>query len=340
MTSRRVAVVAVVLITAAALLGAYGFRRPGRQAHVAASMPVSTAASAALRDAPMQPMRVATSYARGNEQPAPREDSLRGSAVDGAVNFDAAGRPRSDRELRRLFDYFLTRLGERDEAQVRDDVLAYLRDGLRLDAPAQSQVLAWFDAYVATGRATAELPRSGDPVIDAAQLQALHRARLGDALARAWFGEDDDYAAYTAQRLAIEHDGVLTAQDRAQRLSDLEGTLDPLQLEGMHAATDFQIAVAQSRELDASSADAAARLAERAALWGDDAALRLAALDQAESEWHRRAAAYARARAEILASSALAPSARDARLQSLLDGFTDPEQRRLLSLAQASVDWR
>lgn len=269
--------------------------------------------------------------------PPPRADSLRGSSVDGAVNFDARGSPLADRDLRRLFDYFLARLGERDIDAIRNDVWAHVRDVLQLDASAQARVLAWFDAYVVVARMSAELLRSGDPVADAARLRELHRARLGDELARAWFGDDDDYAAYTAARLALEHDARLDAAQKSQRRAELDATLDPRQRDDLRASTDFQIAAAQSRALDAAGADTAARFADRAALWGEDAAARLALLDQAEASWNARAAGYARARAGVLGDATLAPTARAARLRELLADFSEAEQRRLLALAAANA---
>ena len=265
------------------------------------------------------------------------EDSLRGSDVDGGVTLDANGNPKADRALRRLFDYFLARIGERDAAMIRADLFAHLRDALHLDAMAQARVMDWFDRYVAVQRAAVEMARSGDLRRDAARLRDLHRGLLGDELARAWFGSEDDYAGYTAERLALAHDASLSAAAKAQRMVELESKMDPLERENYHAATDFQIASMQSQQFEAAGTDAATRYVERAALWGEDAATRLGALDQAEADWNARIAAYARARDALLANTALNASAREAQLAALLNGFSEPERRRVLSLAQANL---
>lgn len=264
-------------------------------------------------------------------------DSLRGTRVDGAVNPGADALPRADRDLRRLFDYFLARLGERDPATIRADLDAHLRDALRLGAAARTQVLAWFDLYVEGERAVAALPRSGDPVRDAALLRRTHQRYLGGELAQAWFFADDDYAAYTAQRVALQRDARIDAQQLSQRLDELDATLDPAEREGRQQATDFQIAVAQSRELAAADAGADARFVERAALWGDAAALRLGALDDADARWNTRMHTYALARARLLGDAALGERERAARLDALLEDFSAAEQRRVLSLAQANL---
>jgi len=257
--------------------------------------------------------------------------------VDGGVHFDANGRPRADRDLRRLFDYFLARTGERAPEQVRADLLAYLRDVLGLDAAAQAQLLAWYDVYLDTGRAAAVLSRSGNLADDLARLHALHRERLGETLAQAWFGEEDDYADRTAQRLAIGHDDSLLPAQREEKLAQLDQSLDPAQRENLHASTDFQLAVAQSEQFSADHADVQTRHAERVALWGEDAARRLDALDQANQDWQRRLDDYSRRRDAVVADPALAPSVREQRLQDLLSGFSDAERRRVLSLADAGL---
>jgi lipase chaperone LimK len=270
--------------------------------------------------------------------PAPREDSLRGTQVDGAVHLDANGRPKADRDLRRLFDYFLARTGEHTPEQIRADLLAYLRDVLALDAAAQAQLLAWYDAYLDTGRAAAALSRSGNLADDLARLHALHRERLGEALAQTWFGEEDDYADHTAQRLAIGHDDSLSPAQREEKLAQLDQSLEPAQRESLHASTDFQLAVAQSEQFTADHADASTRHAERAALWGEDAAKRLDALDQANRDWQQRLAVYTSGCNAVVNDAALPTASRELRLQALLSGFGDAERRRVLSLAHCPQD--
>src|SRR3569623_369510 len=261
----------------------------GMQMWKAASRPPGAAllrASARTLAAAVSAESVASGHASSVHVPSaapvmPREDSLRGTQVDGAVHLDANGRPVADRDLRRLFDYFLARTGERGSAQIRADLLAYLRDTLGLDAAAQARLLAWYDAYLDTGRAAADLARSGDLAEDQARLPALHRERLGAELAKAWFGAEDDYADHTAQRLAIGHDEALSPQQREEKLAQLDRSLDPARREDIHASPEFQLAVAQSDQFAADHADVSTRHAERAALWGEDAAQRLDALDQA-----------------------------------------------------------
>ena len=156
-------------------------------------------------------------------------DSLRGSEVDGGVRLGADGRVVADRELRRLFDYFLSRLGERDPARIRADLLAWLQAQAQLDAGARSEVLQLFDRYVELQRASAALGRSDDLAADLERLSELRRRELGEALAQAWFGEEEAYAASTLQRLALARDSSLDAATRAQRQAEIDAQLTPEQ---------------------------------------------------------------------------------------------------------------
>lgn len=260
------------------------------------------------------------------------EDSLRGTEVDGQIRLDAAGNLVADRELRRLFDYFLARLGERSPEQIRADLLAWLQLQTALSADVRAATLQLFDRYVELQRASAALGRRDDLAADLERLRELRRRELGGELARAWFGEEEDYAALTAQRLALSRDGGLDAATRSARLAELDARLDPQQREARAQSTDFQLALAQSAQMEAQQLSPEQRTQQRSELWGEAAAQRLGDLDQQELDWNSRLRTYARAREQLLADSALAPSVREVKLQKLLQGFSEEERRRVLAL--------
>lgn len=266
-----------------------------------------------------------------------REDSLRGTQVDGGVRLDTNGRLVADRELRRLFDYFLARLGERSPEQIRADLLAWLQTQPQLDATARAEVTRLFDRYVELQRASAALGRSSDLRADLQRLRELRERELGSELARTWFGEEQDYAEQTLARLALASDASLDAQTRAQRLAELDRRQDPQQRAAREASTDFQLAVAQSEQLAATDASAQQRAQQRRELWGDEAAVRLAELDQQEASWQLRLRAYAQAREQLFADRSLAPQQREIRLARLLSDFSEAEQRRVLTLAEEGL---
>lgn len=327
------------LVVAAALFGLLLFyfftqstsRQQLPQAATAAPAAALVAEASAVRTLP-HPGPAPGSTAAGM-----RADSLRGSEIDGGVRLGADGRVAPDRELRRLFDYFLSRLGERDATQIRADLLAWLQTQSQLDATARNDVLSLFDRYVELQRASAALGRSDDLAADLKRLSDLRRRELGEALAQAWFGEEEAYAASTLERLALVRDTTLDPATRAQRQAEIDAQLDPQQRAARADSTDYQIAVAQSEQLAADRASASQRAQQRTELWGADAAGRLAQLDEQELSWQLRLHAYAQAREQLFADRALAPAQRDLRLERLLQGFSEAERRRVQALAEEGL---
>lgn len=264
-------------------------------------------------------------------------DSLRDTEVDGTVNLSPAGRPRIDRDLRRLFDYFLTRLGERGLPAIRADVSRHVSAQLstRLSPEAVAEVMDQFDAYVALTRELAALAPTGDSRADFARLQALRRQRLGDAIAEAWYGDEERYLQNTLDRQAVMSDASLSASERAAALAALDATLDPAQRVARAPTDTMAVAVAQTEAFAAANTAPAERFAERERLYGHDAAQRLAALDREHAQWQARLATYNQRRQRLLADRALDDTARTQALQSLLAAsFNGNERLRVEALAR------
>lgn len=260
---------------------------------------------------------------------AAQRDALRDTQVDGAITLDAAGRPVADRAMRRLFDYFLIRIGERDLAGVRSDVQQHLRGQL---APAAlAQVMAWFDAYVSLQRESAALGATDDLQADLQRRHELRRKRLGDAMAEAWFGEEERDAAYAIARRAVLRDPALDAASRKARLATLAKEY------GRDEETDAaQLAIDVEALLDARQASASQRFAEREAMFGKDAAQRLADLDASRAQWNARIADFRARRDGILAHHGLSEAQRKEQVDALLSAFTPEERPRVLVLAGAA----
>lgn len=302
-------------------LGLSGWRREATPARTSVS---ATAPTRGLADAQAEPRARAAAAAAG--------DSLRGTEADGAVTLDAAGKPAIDRGLRRLFDYFLTRLGEREPAAIRDDLRRYLQP--RLGAPALAQVLAWFDAYVALERESAALGAGGDLRADLERRRELRRRRLGEAVAQAWYGEDERRLEHAIARQDLLRDRSLTPAQRAQRLRELDAaqglSADPTRGESEAVA----LAMRQSAQYEAEGVAPERRYAEREAAFGAPAAQRLGQLDQRRAQWNQRLNTYRAQRDRILADPGLSAAQRQARLAALLAPFDARERLRVEALTR------
>lgn len=252
-------------------------------------------------------------------------DSLRGTEVDGAITLDASGRPIADRGMRRLFDYFLARIGEQSLPAIRAALSAHLSTTYR--APVVSAVLDHYDAYVALMQEMAALSPTGDDLQDAERLHALRRARLGDAIAEAWYGDEERYLQATLARRAIVEDTSLDDAKKAAALAALDASLDPAQRAGRQQTDAMNDAVAQTAGFDAAGTSDAERFAEREKTVGREAAQRLAALDREHAAWNARLADFSAQRQRLLSDTRLSEAARVQAVQALMASRFDARER-------------
>lgn len=251
------------------------------------------------------------------------ESSLRGAAIDGELSFDADGRLTADLGLRRLFDHFLSLSGEFSLADMRrliDDTVRSMHGDAAAD-----QAAGWFERYLTLLRAMDVAAFPTDPLARAEALHALRRQHLGEDAARAMFGDEEAALDLALARRAVLHAGDLPADERARLLEALEETQPAALREVRLDSESAELAERQTRRFDALAADAATRHAERAALWGEEAAQRLARLDAERADWDARVAHYLSARDALGAD----PQALDAWLRG---NFSDTERRRLAAL--------
>ncbi len=226
-------------------------------------------------------------------------NSLRDTAVDGEVSIDPDGSVRLNLELRRMFDYYLTRSGEMPSA----DLIAWIETqfDMRYSLAVATQLKSLFAQYRSYLRAlNAEAPRLQmlPPRLRLQALDELRIQRLGQAMADAFFASERAWDSFTQDRLDLARDQSITPQVRAQREREL---LQRLPLELAQSYTD------QSK-LDSKltvnlPAAASQRFAAREQLFGTEAARRFEALDQGQAAFEARVRSYLTAREQQRASS-------------------------------------
>jgi lipase chaperone LimK len=260
--------------------------------------------------------------------------SLAGTTPDGAATAAPDQSLVLAPALIRLFDYWLTTVGERPIAAIRSDVEHDL-DG-RLGPRAARQAKDLFSRYVlfktalkgqrparSTGRGVDRL-REG-----LRMMLALRATYFTDAESQALFGPQDAEASAALARMAIEQDPALGDAQRRDKLAALDARLPA----SARAEREAPLAVvhleeaAQKIRAQGGSEDDVYRM--RAAAASPEAANRLADLDRDEAAWKARIAAYRSQR-----SAALAGPGSDADRQAALGDlrnrlFTPEEQRRL-----------
>lgn len=261
---------------------------------------------------------------------APFVPSMAGTRPDGPVRAAPAGALTIDAELRHLFDYYLSALGEADLPAIRAGIEQELAHRLQPAAAAEAKrLLGQYLAYkaaLADTEAAAASPAGSS-------LAAAARARLGvmqgqrqrfftSAEAAGLFGDSDARDLDAIARLELMDNKALAPQQREERLAELDRRLPPeLQAE---RAEPLRIVTLEERVAAARAGGAGEddifRL--RASALDPQAANRLAQLDREQADWLRRIAAY-RSEASRLGGN---PAA----LQQLRDSFFTPfEQKRL-----------
>ncbi len=259
-----------------------------------------------------------------------QQSSLRGTTRDGDIAFDAGGRLVLDANLRRRFDYYLALSGEFSDIDIRTLLLGDVADAH--GASAAAEVAEAFDRYLDLRADLAHSRMSTDLAERFEQVRAARRTWFGDD-ADAMFGDEEAHVAYTLERQALEASDELDDAERRSRLDQLEARRPATERAVQRDASAALLVAEQTRQLDALGADATDRHAERAELWGEQAADRLARLDRERADWDRRLAGYARSRAALIADSTLDASTRAAALDRLRrESFAPTERLRVEAL--------
>lgn len=270
---------------------------------------------------------------------APLPPSFAGTQVDGQFRLDAAGNLLIERDIRRIFDYFLSAYGEDSLKATIERLQAYVRS--QLDEPAESQALALLEQYLEYKRQLVQLEKDLPQMasLDALRqreqaVQNLRASLFSVETHQAFFAEEEAYNGFTLQRLAIRHDQTLDDQQKAEALDRLRASL-PEELQALLAPQLQAELRQQTAALQAQGASAAQIQQLRLQLVGAEATARLEALDQQRQQWRQRLADYRREKARVLANDGLSESDKQAAIAELAaQRFDDSERLRLEAAEQ------
>ena len=246
--------------------------------------------------------------------------TLDGTAIDGQLRTGGDGELLVDRHTRWLFDYFLTAEDELGDDRLRAEVVAEAND--RLDRDAARRAIEIFDAYVEFRREAREIGRDEDLSLEdtAALLRDAYARHLGEVQG---FSADLDLIDQAVAVRRVLDDATLDRKAKAERIGALLGR-------GEHTAAMAPArahrAVAEAR---ARGADDEELFAIRAELLGEEAARRLATLDQERAAWQARLDDYRR-EASRIREAILDDAARAEALDRLVaERFSQSERLRL-----------
>lgn len=302
------------------------YLQPGHQptqftppaATATATQPVQAPAAEALTPTDQDTQKKATTLALPS--------SFVGTEVDGSFRVDAAGNLIISEDIRRIFDYFLASIGE----ESLDASVSRLRNYIdsQLQEPARARAQALLEQYLSYKRELVLLERDLPQMasLDAMRqretaMQAL-RARLFDSEThQAFFAREEGYNRFTLERLAIQYDSTMSAEEKGVAVDRLRASL-PEELQ-QHTA-----------RLQAEGASAAQIRQMRQQLVGAEATTRLEALDSQRQSWQRRLDDYITAKAKIQVNEGLSSGDKRAAIEALAAERFDERERLRLDAAE------
>lgn len=266
--------------------------------------------------------------------------SLQGTEVDGELEVDANGHLRITNGVRRVFDYFLSAVGEEPLESIIARIRAYIRHKLPAMAAAEAEQL--LDSYLNYKRgleAVQQVQATGATLdLDAVrrqmqQVQALRSQFFTPEVVAAFFGDEDVYDRYTLARLEVMQNKSLSPTQRAQQLAGLEDMLPPAMRESLKVVNQVQDLEALTQDWKRRGGTTAELRQIRESVVGPEAANRLEALDQERASWDQRMTAWYAERQAILGNASLSESDRQQQVAELRrQRFSEAERTRVESL--------
>ena len=346
----------IVAITVAVILW---FRPDQSDADVAAdtSVTVDNGSSNAMTDMsdPYKGLEVSstqnnTEFTTGLER---LPSSLQGTQVDGEIIIDENKQLVVTEGLRRLFDYFLSALGEEDEATILARVESYIRH--HTPEPAASQAIAIFNQYVIylkqlskieASYGNLQLQATQDGKLDlnmiAQRRQDITKARqqnFDQATITAFFGSDDTYDDYSISMLTIEQDDQLSSTQKAAARQDYISRMSDNAIKAnIEQQANLNELITRTEQMKAQGASAEALYNMRRKLVGEAAAGRLATVDVEDANFDQRFDQYQAQKQGILTQNSDNAQARAQITQLEQQLFNDAERKRLEAYGAMQAD--
>lgn len=262
--------------------------------------------------------------------------TLQGSTQTGAIGLPVYA------ELKRLFDYYLSAVGEQGIEAITSKIS--LEIDRRLPPSQAPEAKRLLELYLAFKRELVELEKR--PNLAGAGVQAIRERLLAMQDLRSqyfsaretegMFGFDDAYDMDAVARLEINQNPGLNAAQKKEQLAVIEASMPAFLREDREASRVVVRIESQAQAMRASGANDDDIYRMRAKELDPQAASRLAEVDRDELAWKNRLAKYLNRRRELLATHADRPDAE--RLQALAElqesQFTPDERRRLAAYEQ------
>lgn len=274
--------------------------------------------------------------------------SLQGTDVDGEIIIDDNRQLIVTEGLRRLFDYFLSALGEEDEAVISARVERYIRH--HTPEPAASQAVVLFDQYTAYLKAMPEIEKrysmlqlqatkSGELDLNAVAQQkqevaTLRQQYFDKPTITAFFMSEDEYDDYSMAMVRIHQNPQMSEAQKYAAVQDYISRLPDNTIKtNIEQQANLNALITRTDMMKTQGASPEALYNMRRELVGAPAAARLAQMDQEDASFDKRFTQYQSQKQRLLSQNT-----DHTRAQKQIDEleqqlFSDTERKRLIGYA-------
>lgn len=212
--------------------------------------------------------------------------TYQGTQPDGAIHLDESGRVIIDKDMKRLFDYYLSAMGELPLDQMRKYLAKFA--GKQLNPEQLEQMLTYFDQYqyyLTQAAVFSQTIEKDTNLQEKMNLLSEFRVdKLGLTMANAFFADEQAYIEY-----------VMSDKNNTEPVDQQQNWL-----QAENQATEFQDVVIENREFNQMNRlDSPDVYQYRLEKYGKDAAIRLTQLDQQRAQWQTVVANYFNQRQQI-----------------------------------------
>ncbi len=259
--------------------------------------------------------------------------SLRGTEIDCPLQVDGKGQLVLTIGIRNCFDYFLSSLGEKTEAQLITDIRQYLTT--TLPSTALPYALKLLDQYIAYRHAQTQIqpstqvktqsPESLQEIVLA--MKNLRMKYFTPVEAEVLFGNEAAYDQYNINIMKINADKSLSEDQKAAKIAALMDQLPASLAESMRPLMQYAELQKLTKAIQARGGSAEELHQMRENLVGPEAAGRLDKLDVENASWQQDLNSYLKARAQIKASVSDEVNRQQAITTLRNQTFSSPEDR-------------
>ncbi len=269
--------------------------------------------------------------------------SLKGVPAPESLDADSAGNLVINDKIRKMFDHYLSTIGEEDVSMSRDRIELLL--SRQLPEPALSQALEILGGYMDYKTAVDSIVQQSslyqseqfDGQTIAAVKEQIRRERsnyFANDVIETFFAREDQYDDYMIARSKISNNTELSETEKTEAMARLNQDSPAWLVEQNVKAHKIDNYQSKERALRSSGAESWEIQDLRRRELGDEAAANLELLDQRRADWSARLDAY---RQEVDAAMAQyddirSPAAIARRDAIRAEHFKDNELRRVMSL--------